>query len=122
MEATAAEAEGSGAQSRRWSEDHRAGQSSQPVAINRLNDSTQNTYPLGPIMKVKNFRINVVFASSVSVLWALVYVPEGMPIGTLSAAPATTNIARVSTSPSSSSSRAVCTRVRPRIRERMQGR
>ena len=70
-----------------------AGQSSQPVAINRLNDSTQNTYPLGPIMKVKNFRINVVFASSVSVLWALVYVPEGMPIGTLSAAPTTTNIA-----------------------------
>nr|ALO65150.1 hypothetical protein [Rat stool-associated circular ssDNA virus]ALO65156.1 hypothetical protein [Rat stool-associated circular ssDNA virus] len=34
-------------------------------------------------MKVKNFRINIVFASSVSVLWALVYVPEGMPIGTL---------------------------------------
>ena len=83
-----------------------AGQSSQPVAINRLNDSTQNTYPLGPIMKVKNFRINVVFASSVSVLWALVYVPEGMPIGTLSAAPTTTNIAA---SLSSSSSRAVCT-------------
>ena len=35
-------------------------------------------------MKVKNFRINIVFASSVSVLWALVYVPEGLPIGTLS--------------------------------------
>nr|ALO65162.1 hypothetical protein [Rat stool-associated circular ssDNA virus] len=34
-------------------------------------------------MKVKNFRISAVFASSVSVLWALVYVPEGLPIGTL---------------------------------------
>ena len=42
-----------------------------------------NQYPYGPIMKVKNFRLNIVFASSVSVLWALVYVPEGMPIGTL---------------------------------------
>ena len=42
------------------------------------------TNPVGPIMKVKNFRINIVFASSVSVLWALVYVPEGLPIGTLS--------------------------------------
>ena len=34
-------------------------------------------------MKVKNFRLNIVFASSVTVLWGLVYVPEGPPIGTL---------------------------------------
>ena len=27
--------------------------------------------PLGPIMKVKNFRLNIVFASSVTVLWGL---------------------------------------------------
>ena len=61
-----------------------AGQSSQTVALNHLSDSTSNRYSLGPIMKVKNFRLNIVFGSSVSVLWALVYVPEGMPIGTLS--------------------------------------
>ena len=60
------------------------GQSSQTVALNHLSESTANRYSLGPIMKVKNFRINIVFGSSVSVLWALVYVPEGMPIGTLS--------------------------------------
>ena len=60
------------------------GQSSQTVALNHLSDSTANRYSLGPIMKVKNFRINIVFGSSVSVLWALVYVPEGMPIGALS--------------------------------------
>ncbi len=59
------------------------GQNSQPIALNQLNPGGGNTYPLGPIMKCKNFRINIVFASSVSVLWALVYVPEGMPIGTL---------------------------------------
>ena len=40
-------------------------------------------------MKVKNFRLNVVFDSSVTVLWALVYVPEGMPIGRLNSGPAT---------------------------------
>ena len=60
-----------------------AGQSSQVIALNRIAPASASGYPLGPIMKVKNFRINVVFASSVSVLWALVYVPEGMPIGTL---------------------------------------
>ena len=81
-----------------------AGQSSQVIALNRIAPASANGYPLGPIMKVKNFRINVVFASSVSVLWALVYVPEGMPIGTLN----TTSYVpqrlyrRVSTSPSSS--------------------
>ena len=61
-----------------------AGQSSQIIAANRLNSATvQTSYSVGPIMKVKNFRISVVFASSVSVLWALVYVPEGLPLGTL---------------------------------------
>ena len=32
---------------------------------------------LGPIMKVKNFRLNVVFESSVTALF--VYVPDGVP-------------------------------------------
>nr|ALO65147.1 hypothetical protein [Rat stool-associated circular ssDNA virus]ALO65149.1 hypothetical protein [Rat stool-associated circular ssDNA virus]ALO65160.1 hypothetical protein [Rat stool-associated circular ssDNA virus]ALO65163.1 hypothetical protein [Rat stool-associated circular ssDNA virus]ALO65166.1 hypothetical protein [Rat stool-associated circular ssDNA virus] len=66
---------------------HRAtggGQNTQVIALNSLNSApVGQSKPLGPIMKVKNFRINIVFASSVSVLWALVYVPEGMPIGTL---------------------------------------
>ena len=31
-------------------------------------------------MKVKYFRLNIVFESSVTVLWALVYVPDGLPI------------------------------------------
>jgi hypothetical protein len=62
-----------------------AGQSSQVIALNRMAPAAESgtTYPLGPIMKVKNFRITAVFASSVSVLWALVYVPEGMPLGSL---------------------------------------
>ena len=64
-----------------------AGQSSQLIALNRLNLQSPQSTPLGPIMKVKNFRINIVFASSVSVLWALVYVPEGLPIGNLNYAP-----------------------------------
>ena len=34
--------------------------------------------PIGPIMKVKYFRLNIVFESSVTVLWALVYVPDGL--------------------------------------------
>ena len=37
-------------------------------------------------MKVKYFRLNVVFESSVTVLWALVYVPDGLPIGKLNVA------------------------------------
>ena len=65
---------------------HRRGQNSQAIALNQLNPGNGSAYPLGPIMKVKNFRISIVFASSVSVLWALVYVPEGMPIGTLNTA------------------------------------
>ena len=42
--------------------------------------------PIGPIMKVKYFRLNIVFESSVTVLWALVYVPDGLPIGRLNVA------------------------------------
>ena len=60
-----------------------AGQSSQVICLNRQDSASAGSYSVGPIMKVKNFRINIVFASSVSVLWALVYVPEGVPIGTL---------------------------------------
>ena len=41
--------------------------------------------PIGPIMKVKYFRLNIVFESSVTVLWALVYVPD-VPIGRLNVA------------------------------------
>ena len=65
-----------------------AGQKSLAIAYNRLGASAGpgNQYPYGPIMKVKNFRLNVVFDSSVTALWALVYVPEGMPIGTLNTA------------------------------------
>ena len=37
-------------------------------------------------MKVKYFRLNVVFESSVTALWALVYVPDGLPIGRLNVA------------------------------------
>ena len=45
-----------------------------------------SSYPIGPIMKVKYFRLNVVFESSVTVLWALVYVPDGLPIGKINVA------------------------------------
>ena len=34
-------------------------------------------------MKVKYFRLNIVFESSVTVLWALVYVPDDFPSGRL---------------------------------------
>ena len=34
-------------------------------------------------MKAKYFRINIVFTAPVTVFWALVYVPEGLPIGQL---------------------------------------
>ena len=74
------------------------GQSSQPIALNQLQASGGVTNPVGPIMKVKNFRLNIVFASSVTVLWALVYVPEGLPIGTL-------NTGSVVTTPASSFAR-----------------
>ena len=57
---------------------------SQVIALNSLASQAGGVNSIGPIMKVKNFRLNVVFASNVSVLWALVYVPEGMPVGGLS--------------------------------------
>ena len=50
----------------------------------RCSENQRGSYTVGPVMKVKNFRLNVVFDSSVTVLWALVYVPEGLPIGRLS--------------------------------------
>ena len=53
-------------------------------------------------MKVKNFRINIVFASSVSVLWALVYVPEGLPIRTLNTGSVVTSPLHLCTNLSSS--------------------
>ena len=65
------------------------GQKSQAIVYNRMASMTnpENTGVLvssiGPIMKVKNFRINVVSDSPVTVLWALVYVPDGLPIGRL---------------------------------------
>ena len=66
-----------------------AGQMSVAIAHNRLNEKGVGPYNIGPIMKVKNFRINAVFAASLSVLWALVYVPEGLPIGSLNIVPTT---------------------------------
>ena len=61
-------------------------QKSLPIAFNRTGERVGTTYPIGPIMKVKYFRLNVVFESSVTVLWALVYVPDGLPIGKLNVA------------------------------------
>ena len=61
-------------------------QKSLPIAFNHTGERVGSNYPLGPIMKVKNFRLNVVFESSVTALWALVYVPDGVPIGTLNVA------------------------------------
>ena len=64
-------------------------QKSLPIAFNHTGERVGSSYPIGPIMKVKYFRLNIVFESSVTVLWALVYVPDGLPIGRL-------NVARVS--------------------------
>ena len=61
-------------------------QKSLPIAFNRTGERVGTTYPIGPIMKVKYFRLNVVFESSVTALWALVYVPDGLPIGKLNVA------------------------------------
>ena len=61
-------------------------QKSLPIAFNRTGERVGTTYPIGPIMKVKYFRLNVVFESSVTALWALVYVPDGLPIGRLNVA------------------------------------
>ena len=46
-----------------------------PIAFNHTGERVGSSYPIGPIMKVKYFRLNIVFESSVTVLWALVYVP-----------------------------------------------
>ena len=54
------------------------GQQSQFVVHNHLGQNAS-----GPVLKAKNFRLNIVFTSPVTVFWALVYVPEGMPIGNL---------------------------------------
>ena len=45
-----------------------------PHRVQPHGERVGSSYPIGPIMKVKYFRLNVVFESSVTVLWALVYV------------------------------------------------
>ena len=54
-----------------------------PHRVQPHGGTVGTSYPIGPIMKVKYFRLNVVFESSVTALWALVYVPDGLPIGRL---------------------------------------
>ena len=61
-------------------------QKSLPIAFNHTGERVGSSYPIGPIMKVKYFRLNIVFESSVTVLWALVYVPDGLPIGKINVA------------------------------------
>ena len=61
-------------------------QKSLPIAFNHTGERVGSSYPIGPIMKVKYFRLNIVFESSVTVLWALVYVPDALPIGKLNVA------------------------------------
>ena len=79
-------------------------QKSLPIAFNHTGERVGTTYPIGPIMKVKYFRLNIVFESSVTVLWALVYVPDGLPIGRLNVAGTGVDSTPVpSTNPSSSS-------------------
>ena len=46
-----------------------------PHRVQPHGERVGSSYPIGPIMKVKYFRLNIVFESSVTVLWALVYVP-----------------------------------------------
>ena len=52
-----------------------------PHRVQPHGGTSGDQLPIGPIMKVKYFRLNIVFESSVTVLWALVYVPDGLPIG-----------------------------------------
>ena len=52
-------------------------QKSLPIAFNPRGNEWEQLQ-IGPIMKVKYFRLNIVFESSVTVLWALVYVPDGL--------------------------------------------
>ena len=47
-----------------------------PHRVQPHGGTSGDPYPIGPIMKVKYFRLNIVFESSVTVLWALVYVPD----------------------------------------------
>ena len=49
-----------------------------PHRVQPTGERVGSSYPIGPIMKVKYFRLNIVFESSVTVLWALVYVPDGL--------------------------------------------
>ena len=57
-----------------------------PHRVQPHGERVGSSYPIGPIMKVKYFRLNVVFESSVTVLWALVYVLDGLPIGKINVA------------------------------------
>ena len=57
-----------------------------PHRVQPHGGTSGSSYPIGPIMKVKYFRLNIVFESSVTVLWALVYVPDGLPIGKINVA------------------------------------
>ena len=57
-----------------------------PHRVQPHGERVGTSYLIGPIMKVKYFRLNVVFESSVTALWALVYVPDGLPIGRLNVA------------------------------------
>ena len=57
-----------------------------PHRVQPHGERVGSSYPIGPIMKVKYFRLNIVFESSVTVLWALVYVPDGLPIGKINVA------------------------------------
>lgn len=61
------------------------GQQSQRIVGNWINsqDTPNPVFSVGAIMKAKYFRLNVVFTVPVTAFWALVYVPEGMPIGTI---------------------------------------
>ena len=75
-----------------------------PHRVQPHGERVGSSYPIGPIMKVKYFRLNVVFESSVTVLWALVYVPDGLPIGKINVAGTLgDSVPGASTSPSSSS-------------------
>ena len=60
-------------------------QKSLPIAFNHGGTSGEQL-PDRTDRRVKYFRLNIVFESSVTVLWALVYVPDGLPIGRLNVA------------------------------------
>ena len=55
-----------------------------PHRVQPHGERVGSSYPIGPIMKVKYFRLNVVFESSVTVLWArLSTSPTDFPSGRL---------------------------------------